>query len=256
MRIDYHEPKQSYSSSQNKSRPRKESSGGPLMITAVVGVITFAIGFGSGWVLSQKAAKKSFQAATEQKSLENSPPKPQPAPAPQAQPQQPAAATPQQPGAAGQPSAAAPANAPGQPAAEPALTFYKNLPSGQKNTVLGSGINTKENAAKQPLQAPVPANLAKPAAPEPAKPQDKPAARQESAGLTVQVASYSLKSEAESHRAKLAGKGYGAYITESNQGDKGIWYRVRVGRGLAPDAAKELASKLGRSAMTIPDGSQ
>ena len=52
---------------------------------------------------------------------------------------------------------------------------------------------------------------------------------------------------------KLASKGYNVQITESNQGNKGTWYRVRVGRGLEQDAAKELAGKLGKGAMAIPD---
>ncbi len=70
----------------------------------------------------------------------------------------------------------------------------------------------------------------------------------------MQVASYSLKSEAETLKNKLAGKGYNVNIIESNQGDKGIWYRVCVGRKLPQDAAKELAGKLGRGAIVIPDG--
>jgi cell division septation protein DedD len=67
------------------------------------------------------------------------------------------------------------------------------------------------------------------------------------------MASLSLKSEAETLKNKYASKGYNVYIVESNQGNKGIWYRVRVGKGLDQEAAKELAGKLGKGAMAIPD---
>jgi cell division protein FtsN len=251
MRIDYSEPKKSYVSSQGAARPRKEPSSIFTAVLVITGVITFIAGFGTGWFLSQKSAKKSFQAATEQNSLENAPkneatPPPKPAPpvqpAPQPQPQtDPAAA--QQPAAAGT-----------QP--EPPLSFYKTLPSGQKSNVLGSGINTKDDKVKQPLQAPIPANMMKPPASDPQRPPtDKPAGAEKasSTGFTVQVASFPLKSEAETLKSKLSGKGYNVVISESHQGDKGTWYRVRVGRRLDQEAAKELAGKLGKTALVIPD---
>lgn len=267
MRIDYSEPKKSYVSPQ-AARPRKESSGGgTAVILFVVAIIMFGSGFGSGWFMSQRSAKKAFKAAMEQQSLENSPQKEAPA-------QQAKAAQVPQGGAPAQPAVppnAAPAGTTPAPAAsagapEPSLSFYKTLPSGQKSAVLGSGINAKdEKGAKLPLQAAVPVGMAaKPAAapaangeagkaPAPAPAGDKSARRPETAGFTVQVASYSLKSEAETLRSKLAAKGYNALIAESNQGDKGIWYRVRVGKKLEQDAAKELATKLGKGALAIPD---
>lgn len=255
MRIDYSEPKKSYVSPQGGSRPRKEPTGYFTTILLVTGVITFVAGFGTGWFLSQKSAKKSFQAATAQTSLENSakkealvPPTPQPTPQPTTQ-------QPQVNPAAGQPTVA-----PGSTAETP-LSFYKALPSGQKNTVLGSGINAKEDHSKAPLQAPLPANLNKPATAEVSKPANErtansdktPAKQSDSGGFTVQVSSYPLKSEAETHKSKLTAKGYHVYIVESNQGDKGTWYRVRVGKKLDHDAAKELSNKLGKTALVIPD---
>ena len=94
MRIDYSEPKKSYVTPQGPGRPRKEPAGFFTTLLIVTGVITFIAGFGTGWFLSQKSAKKSFQAATEQNSLENSP-KREPVPAPKPhQPVQPIA-TPQ-----------------------------------------------------------------------------------------------------------------------------------------------------------------
>lgn len=258
MRIDYSEPKKSYSSPQaSQNRPRKESSGGALIVAVTTGILCLGIGFGSGWLLSQRSAKKAFKAAMEQQSLENSPRQT----SPQQQP-----GTPVSPPAAAQPSPGgvtpSPAAGSTQKAAEPPLSFYKTLPSGQKSTVLGSGINAKEDKpAKQPLQAAMPANMPRPPNPAdenaPKQPGQaaaaKAAARPDTSGFTVQVASYSLKSEAESLRSKLAAKGYNVGIVESHLGDKGIWYRVRVGKRLDADAAKELAGKLGKGALAIPD---
>ena len=257
MRIDYSEPKKSYVTPQGPGRPRKEPAGFFTTLLIVTGVITFIAGFGTGWFLSQKSAKKSFQAATEQNSLENSPKKePVPAPKPP-QPVQPIATPQPQP----DPSSAqpAPTSAPGTTDAP--LSFYKTLPSGQKGNVLGSGINTKDDRVKQPLQAPIPANSNKSTTPDPSKPaSEKPVGAEKTTAkhadngtFTVQVASFPLKSEAETLKNKVAAKGYHVFIVESNQGDKGIWYRVRVGKKLDHEAAKELAGKLGKTALVIPD---
>jgi len=67
------------------------------------------------------------------------------------------------------------------------------------------------------------------------------------------VASFPQRSGAETLKSKLATKGHQAYIVDSNQGDKCIWYRVRVGKRLEQEAAKELAGKLGKTALFIPD---
>lgn len=265
MRIDYNEPKKSYTSPQpGGNRTRKESSNPLLLAVVVTGLISLAVGFCSGWMLSQRYAKKGFQAAMEQQSLENAPKAPPQPPAapPQTAVQQAATAPPgqqqQQPGGTTQPPSPG-----GQPAPETPLSFYKTLPSGQKSNVLGSGINAADNStAKQPLQAAIPKNYAKPAQPQvnanPVK-ATPPAAeklggkQQDATGFTVQVASYSLKSEADSLKSKLSSKGYSVHIDESNQGDKGTWYRVRVGKRLEQEAAKDLAAKLGRGAIPIPD---
>lgn len=257
MRIDYSEPKQAYVTPQGKNRPRKEPVGLISTIVIVTGVITFIGGFGSGWFFSQKSAKKAFQAAMEQQSLENSPGQETSPAAKLQQPATPPTAVPQQPPLPGAANVQATPAAPGAP--EPHLSFYKTLPSGQKNNVLGSGINAGDDKGKQPLQAAIPSNLTRP--PQPSadaaraitdKPQASPD-KTTATGFTVQVASYSLRSEAETLKRKLAGKGYNVLIVESNQGDKGTWYRVRIGRGLEQDAAKELAAKLGKGAMPIPD---
>jgi len=269
MRIDYSEPKKSCSSEPKKTcsslqgsqyRPRKESSGSGLIVTLITGLVCLGIGFGSGWMLSQRSTKEGFKAAMEQQSLENSP---QQTKAPPTTTKATIPAPAQQPRSGG--SAPQPAAGGGTDEAviDPPLSFYKTLPSGQKNNAMGSGINSRDDKpSKQPLQAAIPASITRPAPPRndentQKKPLQaspaKPAGRLDSNGLTVQVASYSLRSEAETMRSKLAAKGYNVSIVESRLGDRGTWYRVRVGKRLDPDAAKELAGKIGKGAIAIPD---
>lgn len=258
MRIDYSEPKKSCSSPQaGQQRPRKESNGGVLIAIVFTALISLGIGFASGWMLSQKSAKEGFKAAMAQQSLENSP---QQAVARQQQ----TIATAPAPQSPGYGTAAQTSPVAGtETTPNPPLSFYKTLPSGQKNNIMGSGINSNDGKpGKQPLQAAMPSNVSRPSPPHiddnvqkqaTQATTAKPAPKQDSAGLTVQVASYSLKSEAETQRGKLAAKGYNASIVESNLKEKGIWYRVRVGKRLDPEEAKELAAKLGRGAISVPD---
>jgi len=124
--------------------------------------------------------------------------------------------------------------------------------SGGKSVV--TERNRREPSSKSVRNTQSPANAAKPLNEKPDTP-DKPAvSSRKKSGFTVQVCSSSLRSEAEMIKNKLANKGYGTYISESDQGDIGIWYRVRVGKMLDQDAAKELATKFGKGAIVIPDG--
>lgn len=250
MRIDYSEPKKSCSAPQTgQNRPRKESSGSVLIVAFITGFISLGIGFGSGWMLSQRSAKDGFKAAMAQQSLENQPQLTKPAPL-QLSPATPAPQSDPADGA--------------ETTADPQLSFYKTLPSGQKNNVMGSGINSKEvKPTKQPLQAAIPTNLIRATPPQsddnaqntaiPDTPAKQTPPPQEQGSFTIQVASYLLRSDAEAHRSKLAAKGYIARIVGSNLGDKGVWYRVRVGKKLGSEDAKELAGKLGKDAILIPD---
>lgn len=257
MRIDYSEPKKSCSSPQvGQHRPRKESNGGVLIAIVFTALISLGIGFASGWMLSQRSAKEGFKAAMAQQSLENSPQQT----VPQQQEKIAATHSPLQQGAVSAPTAP---TAGAETAPTPPLSFYKTLPGGQKNNIMGSGINSNDGKPeKQALQAAMPSNVSRPSPPHiddnvqkqaAQATTAKPAPKQDSAGLTVQVASYSLKSEAETQRSKLAAKGYNASIVESNLKEKGIWYRVRVGKRLDQEEAKELAAKLGKGAISVPD---
>jgi len=213
MRIDYSEPKQAYVTAHGAKRPRREPVGLITTIVIITGIITFIAGFGTGWLLSQRSAKKAFQAATQQRSLENAPRQEAAPPKPKTQPALPAtAAAPHQPQQGAADVQSAPAT---QGPAESQLSFYKTLPGAQKGNVLGSGINSKDDKSKQPLQAAIPSNLTRPpqSGADTAKPS--PADKSQPTGFTVQVASYSLKSEAETVKNKLAGKGYTGSVSGS-----------------------------------------
>ncbi len=56
------------------------------------------------------------------------------------------------------------------------------------------------------------------------------------AGFTIQVYSFQDKNRAETALQTLKNNGYQAFLIMSDLGEKGIWYRVRVG-GIADEAA-------------------
>ncbi|MDD2500076.1 MAG: SPOR domain-containing protein [Geobacter sp.] len=240
MRIDYSEPRQSYgsSSSGTGSSPRNagSSSSSNLLVFGVLAGFIFCTGFGTGWFFSQKSAKKAFRAAMEQQSLESAPKDgKKPTDQPAQQPPQASATPPTV--TAGQPAQQA------SPTGQVPLSFFESLPKGQKQTVLGSGINEKP----KPVVPPTPQS---PQAPPAVKASDTKTAN---AGFLVQVASFTNAKEAENTKAKLAAKGYSATIAEINLNDKGTWYRVRIGRHLDKEAASEIASRVGSGAKVVPD---
>ena len=159
-----------------------------------------------------------------------------------------------------------PAPAPAPPNAELPLSFYKTLPAGGKG-VIGTGLNLKKpeppSAARHPqASAPAPVPVAEPAEEPAAAPAASaaPAAAptgaakpETSVRYVVQVASYREKQEALTAQSKLAGKGVAAYLVESRLADKGVWYRIRVGRHLTKAEAGELAGKSGKGAIVLPE---
>lgn len=260
MRIDYSPPRRS--STPPLSAGKQRSSGGSpfrfVMLIASLGLMLFGIGFGSGWYFSQQSTKQAFRAAMEQQSLESNPmgaapaPPPVVAPVPVAASAQPATtATPATAPQPAPPQQKAAASAPA--AGEQSLSFYENLPSGQKNAVLGSGINERPKPAAAPAPPQQPAVAPKPGA-ETQAATDKPSAAPAApAGWLVQVAAFSSQKEAESLKTKLAAKGYNASIMETHLNDKGTWYRVRIGRRMSKDAAQDIASRIGGGAKALPD---
>lgn len=266
MRIDYRPPRTSTgtSFSSTKKRTAESARTTSIALIALLGCMFFMIGFGSGWYFSQQSTKRAFRAAMEQNSLESSPkeeqhPIPQPAPV---QPVAPVAALPP-----AQPSETV---QPAQPSAtqtnqqtvltqDKPLSFYENLPSGQKNTVLGSGINDKSKTPLAPTQT---AQATKPQPKPETAPQTEsapppsiaaPKAQPSSGGWLVQVAALSSQKDAEALKTRLLAKGYTASVMETHLNDKGTWYRVRIGRQMTKEAATDIANRIGGGAKALLD---
>lgn len=257
MRIDYSEPRKSYTStSSGPVNMRSSGSSSKTSFTIILvaaSLFVFGTGFLSGWLYGKSSEKKAYRAAMEQKSLENSPkeekkpasqqqnPIAPPITAPVSQPQQ------QQPATQTATQQHEPTPAAG-PAGQP-LSFYKNLPNGQKNTVLGSGINEKTKTPSQssnltPSQTPKKTEQAAALAKPPVN----------TGGYVVQVASYRSIEDAKKLKKELTEKGYtDVSVSEVNLNENGTWHRVRIGRHLDKEAAIKIANKLLSSAKVQPD---
>ena len=254
MAIDYRERKVV-----SKNRPRKQPAGIFFFALFVAVMIAYTLGLVTGWLVFRPAQRNSADSRTapadaNMKGAETS-----------------------------AKSQALPAEGSGGAAPEPLLTFYERLPKGNRD-LMGSGLNTTKppeqptvrvapiptapavkeaqpvEAAKQSREAAkVPARTAEtpvvketPAKESPAR--EAPVREDEAKGkYVVQVASYHVKKEAEAVRDRLKADGIPAYIVESNLPEKGIFYRVRVGRHLDQKAANEMAGKAGGGAIVIPE---
>ena len=239
MVLDYSERRQV-----TKNRPVKRKTGLWVVLSVAVLTVTFAVGFLSGWLVGRTQRK------------------------PVAGERNVSADAGQQPGAKPPVSTPVTGTAGG---VDPPLTFYNTLPKGSK-AVIGSGINAprphERTAGAPPVPAPQPmAESATPPAASPARQQETvppkaaeekhPAAGEKAApaktGYLVQVASYKDRHEAEAFRDRLISRGIAAYLAESRLKDKGIWFRVRVGKGLNQKEAGDLAAKLGKGALVLPE---
>jgi cell division septation protein DedD len=239
-----------------KNRPRKESGGMFVLLSLMALICTFSAGVFTGWMVFKGPNRPSPVAAAALAGKKGEPPAP---------------------------VAAA-------PKVEVPLSFYKTLPAGGKGA-MGTGLNLKkpepvpagplvQHAAPAAQQSdPGAGAAAAPASPPVAasQPQDKAeraerAERSEkserseradksekseknekSARFVVQVASYREKQEAMVAQSKLAGKGIAAYLVESKLADKGVWYRLRVGRHLSRSEAGDLAGKCGKGSIVLPE---
>ncbi len=257
MRIDYSEPHQSYTSlGAGRQRSSKGGAGKTFFILFIVAVLVFSSGFGVGWYFSQKSAKRAYRAAMEQQSLET-PPQPSnqqatpptggPIPLPTTvQSQGHGDGTPPPPSSTTTPAN----NSPGQQ-----LSFFDTLPKGQKNIVLGSGINKKPTPSTPPQPAAQPP--ATPPSNQPAIPKTNPHTTAKgvfpATSYLVQVAAYKNRKDAEDLKNKLAVRGYSAAISEVTLNGKDTWFRVRIGHHLDKEAASQVANQLLMGAKIIPD---
>ncbi len=253
MPLDYSRPRISAARpSVNKNRPKKQTAG--LFVFLILGalIVTFVAGVLTGWFVFRHAARKAAAKA---------------------------AAGAQQ-DAGSPPGAVQPPGGEGR-VQEPSLTFYETLPKGGK-AVIGTGLNPKREDAAHPAkpaasaspsiaqpQGSVPPAIAPAKTTEPGGEDGKAqesvnssAKERESAAkktapgkgkFCVQVASYKDRKEAEAMRAKVASRGLDVYIVESSVPDKGVWYRIRVGRHLEQAEANEAVKKAGKGAIVIAE---
>ncbi len=148
------------------------------------------------------------------------------------------------------------------------FTFYKTLTEkGEKNVSvdLKPKSRTEEPAPTVRDDVPPPADerssrkqssdkavvpKAEPKAAQPAKPQvakKEPAPAKPAPSkirYTIQVAAYPDRGMAEDEVRGMKRRGYAAFVVASNLGDKGTWYRVRVGSFANKQAADKLAGEL------------
>ncbi|MDO3379120.1 SPOR domain-containing protein [Geoalkalibacter halelectricus] len=117
------------------------------------------------------------------------------------------------------------------------LTFFDTLPRGQEPP-LGTGINLPRPAqdqaepAREERRTPPPeARSAAPAAPAPAPaPSVADAPRATSDGrFVVQVGSFRSPDDARVLSDRLKAKNYPVFVQQADLGERGTWYRVRLG---------------------------
>lgn len=153
----------------------------------------------------------------------------------------------------------------GEAVEETKLSFYDNL--AKDNAPLGSGINLapvekQEAAAKPPIDLPdqpIVVAKAKPVEkPQPVVEKAEPAAAPKAAAETgsalpksvaggthaVQIGSFNSATDAVNLKKKMIDKGYPTFVAEADLGQKGLWYRVRIGPYTSADVAKQVQQQL------------
>jgi cell division septation protein DedD len=110
--------------------------------------------------------------------------------------------------------------------ADTKVTFYHEL-------------TRRDKTAALPVPDPEPAKETRPAsgtAPEPGKKDEEasarnmvPAPRPSGDPLMIQVASYPERPRADSLLSSLSGSGYSGTVLMADLGERGVWYRVRIG---------------------------
>jgi len=151
------------------------------------------------------------------------------------------------------------------------FTFYKTLTEkGDKNVSIELKPRPKtdeppapkpqverpvadEKEAKKEASAKPPAQRPEQKAPQTVKPAPVQAAKKEPASAkasnskvryTIQVAAYPDRGMAEDEVRGMKRRGYAAFVVATNLGDKGTWYRVRVGSFGNRQSAEKLAGEL------------
>ena len=134
------------------------------------------------------------------------------------------------------------------PTVEPRSEPAKTRPESQPANKSAAAPETAKVDKQQPAAKPPPNAQKKPevksSAPNAAAvpPDDHTAGR--SKGMTVQVASLKDLKDADALVKKLTDRGYPAYKTIAVLPDKGIWFRIRVGRFADAQAAGGVLARL------------
>lgn len=164
------------------------------------------------------------------------------------------------------------------------LTFYNTLPKGEKG-VMGSGLNPakeekvsrntndsrtatdaqhkiqKQNSDKTGIQERIP-EKEKLIAEKRTESDNVKSAKNNSSNdnesrrnvsYSVQIASTRDKKEAENLQSKLKRSGFAARIVETSIPGKGVWFRVKVGSRMDRTASQQLADKIGKDAIVVPE---
>jgi cell division septation protein DedD len=248
MVIDYSEHK-----SVSKNRPRKQPAAVFLFSLLLAVSISFTLGVATGWLIFHPSHKKGVN-----------------------QPDASVNVNQKQSESSVQNRVQPPAESSGK-TQEPSLTFYETLPKGNRE-LMGSGLNipkSTEQAQAKGVPKPKPTSLTKQSAPEeptvqvkeidkilvkrpePAPASAKEASLKEGEGKSkfiVQVAAYQIKKEAEEACNRLKANGMAAYVMEYKIPEKGTYYyRVRVGRHLDKQTAREIAEKAGKGSIIISE---
>jgi cell division septation protein DedD len=140
----------------------------------------------------------------------------------------------------------------------PILTFYHDLTAPLTSTppptrAVAKPERVEAKTTETARSTPRSADAMKPVAAEAASlvepalretPLSAPAPPTAEARFTVQVGAFKLRSQAEALRARLADRGYEAYVTEGEIGGV-TQYRVRVGSFATREAARDAAARLG-----------
>jgi len=252
-----------------KNRPKKRPVGLFVIVALATALPAFAFGILAGWFLFRTAPDVIQKQVAEQveKELSKSPPLPgtQTGAADAAGPAPEPSLTFFETLPKGGRTAIGSGLNPVSPAVHPASTSphaaaaevkpaAPKIPAPVKSTPVATPPVAHAAAPSSALPAPITApkvSAVHHEAPAPAAPLKKPAPTKGT--FAVQTASYQDKREAEAVRNKLMANGHLAYIVVSDIPGKGVWYRIRIGRHLDEAAAKELAGKLGKTTMVVPE---
>ena len=114
------------------------------------------------------------------------------------------------------------------------LSLHQSKPQTDQGVVLND-IFHQQPATVEAVKAPSSVSVKK-ADPVPAMAIVTSPVNGHEAGFAIQVYSFQNKDRAEKALLALKNSGYQAFLIVSDLGEKGIWYRVRVG-GIADEAA-------------------